>query len=375
MEFADGGDLFQVVKKHTAEKKYINEDLIWSWILQMLQGVRYIHSKKIIHRDIKCQNIFLLKSGQIKLGDFGISKVLMDSFDFAKTPLGTPYFLSPEICSGSKYNFKIDKWMLGCVIYELASLNKPFEATTLPDLMKKIREKEVLPIPKLYSDELKLLISKLLCKEPNGRPSIKEVLQYDFIQAKMKKFGFEKFYNNWDECPDENAPNEDSPNHSLFDLGYGDLNNIYNISANAQVPESKKEEKPPVEGDNKKKPVSFGERAKQHLFKANFNSAKMQETISSSTKGTTIEIYEFDEQKKTPSQVVKDENLTQISLKYKFLKSKYGEEKTKNFISCIENEKADMNKLPEIVGRIFGDQGGLPLALGKLIIEECYGKS
>ena len=229
MEYADDGDLFKVVKDHIVQNKKIEEDLIWKWFLQMCQAIRYIHSKKIIHRDIKCQNIFLLKNGQIKLGDFGISKVLMDSFDFAKTPLGTPYFLSPEICSGSKYNFKIDMWMLGCVLYELAALHKPFEASTLPDLMKKIRERDILPIPKTYSDDLKFIISKLLCKEPNGRPSIKEVLGYDFIIAKMKKYGFTSFYDNWNECPDDNAPiNEQSPNYSLFNLGYGDLNGIYN---------------------------------------------------------------------------------------------------------------------------------------------------
>jgi NIMA (never in mitosis gene a)-related kinase len=242
MEYADDGDLFKVVKDHLKANQKIKEEQIWKWFLQICQAIRYIHSKKIIHRDIKCQNIFLLKNGQIKLGDFGISKVLMDSFDFAKTPLGTPYFLSPEICSGSKYNFKIDIWMLGCVLYELATLRKPFEATTLPELIKMIREKEILPIPKSYSDDLKFLINKLLCKEPNGRPSIKELLQYDFIVSKMKKFGFTNYYENWNECEDTNIPiNENSPNYSLFNLGYGDLNGICNQNNNTNNDNNKHE--------------------------------------------------------------------------------------------------------------------------------------
>ena len=64
---------------------------------------------------------------KIKIGDFGISKILSNTMDYAKTSLGTPYFFSPEICSGQKYNFKTDIWMIGCVLYELSSLKKPFE--------------------------------------------------------------------------------------------------------------------------------------------------------------------------------------------------------------------------------------------------------
>ena len=69
MEYADGGDLTNQLKKHKNENKKIDEDLIWYWFLQICQGIRYMHSKRIIHRDIKCQNIFLTSEGIIKLGD------------------------------------------------------------------------------------------------------------------------------------------------------------------------------------------------------------------------------------------------------------------------------------------------------------------
>ena len=65
------------------------------------------------------------------MGDFGISKELNNTLDYAKTSLGTPFFLSPEICSGEKYNFKTDIWMLGCVLYELATYEKPFQGDSL----------------------------------------------------------------------------------------------------------------------------------------------------------------------------------------------------------------------------------------------------
>ena len=221
MEYADGGDLTNQIKKYKNENKKIEEDLIWYWFLQICQGIRYMHSKKIIHRDIKCQNIFLTKENIVKLGDFGISKVLEHTYDFSKTPLGTPYFLSPEICSGSKYNFKIDMWMLGCVLYELTTFRKPFDGKTIVELIEKIQTKDILPIPKTYSDDLKNLISKLLCKNPNNRPSIKEILEYDFIINKMNKFGFTKRYIDWNEINnlDENI-NKNDPNYSLFNLRF-----------------------------------------------------------------------------------------------------------------------------------------------------------
>ena len=111
MEYAERGDLNQYIKLCIDENNYIPEEQIWKWFIQLISAIKYIHSKKILHRDIKVHNAFLSKSNEIKLGDFGISKLLENTLDYTHSTLGTPFYLSPEICYGEKYNFKSDVWM------------------------------------------------------------------------------------------------------------------------------------------------------------------------------------------------------------------------------------------------------------------------
>lgn len=140
MEYADKGDLESVIKTHLKNKTLIEEKKIWNYFIQVCLAVAYIHEKNIIHRDIKSQNVFINKKGQVKfyylknklkLGDFGISKTLDKDIEFTETTVGTPFFLSPEICIGKKYNSKSDIWMLGCLLYQLATLKKPFQGESL----------------------------------------------------------------------------------------------------------------------------------------------------------------------------------------------------------------------------------------------------
>ena len=81
-----------------------------------------------MHRDLKTLNIFLTKENKIKVGDLGAAKIMENIENFATSKVGTPYYLSPEVCEDRPYNNKSDIWALGCVLYELCTLRHPFEA-------------------------------------------------------------------------------------------------------------------------------------------------------------------------------------------------------------------------------------------------------
>lgn len=182
MEYADGGDLSQKIQ---GAKEPFSEDQILKWFIQISFALLHIHEKKILHRDLKAQNVFLTAQGMVKLGDFGIAKLLDHTTAFAKTSIGTPFYLSPEICEGKQYNAKSDIWSLGCVLYELCTLKKPFDSNCINGLIIKIISKNPEPIPNCYSKSLKELVKKLLRKNPVKRPSIQEILNLKYIKDKI----------------------------------------------------------------------------------------------------------------------------------------------------------------------------------------------
>jgi NIMA (never in mitosis gene a)-related kinase 1/4/5 len=113
-----------------------------------------IHTRKILHRDLKSQNIFLTKNNFVKLGDFGISKVLENTCALASTVQGTPYYMSPEVCQNKPYSYQSDIWALGCILYELCCLKHAFHSENLLGLVYKIVSDEPEPIPETYSTEM-----------------------------------------------------------------------------------------------------------------------------------------------------------------------------------------------------------------------------
>ncbi|XP_057563563.1 serine/threonine-protein kinase Nek5 [Hippopotamus amphibius kiboko] len=187
MEYCDGGDLMKRIKRQRGV--LFSEDQILSWFVQISLGLKHIHDRKILHRDIKTQNIFLSKNGMVaKLGDFGIARVLNNTMELARTCVGTPYYLSPEICQNKPYNNKTDIWSLGCVLYELCTLRHPFEGNNLHQLILKICQAHVPPISPRFSHDLQSLIAQLFEVSPQDRPSINSILKRPFLENLIAKY-------------------------------------------------------------------------------------------------------------------------------------------------------------------------------------------
>ena len=117
MEFCVYKDLSE---KHKQKKELISENVIRAIVRELCNALKAIHSKNVIHRDLKPENIFISDDYKIKIGDFGISKIL-DGTSYAQTMSGTFLYMAPEIIKGIKYNNKIDIWSLGCIIYEICT--------------------------------------------------------------------------------------------------------------------------------------------------------------------------------------------------------------------------------------------------------------
>lgn len=187
MEYWEVGDLAYHIKKKKQKGRF-TEDEILNWFIQIAIALEYIHGRKVIHRDIKTSNIFLTGNGTVKLGDFGISKVLENTNEAAMTVVGTPYYMSPEVWENRPYTFKSDVWALGCVLYELCTLEHAFLADNLLGLVYKIVKGNYDAIPDEYSDDLKELVGKILNKDESQRPTVQEILLSPFLKTKMEDF-------------------------------------------------------------------------------------------------------------------------------------------------------------------------------------------
>ncbi|GMS98741.1 hypothetical protein PENTCL1PPCAC_20916, partial [Pristionchus entomophagus] len=137
MEYADGGTLAQHLSRCDS---FMPEQEITELMRQMLSAVAYLHRNSVLHRDLKTANVFLTRENNVKIGDFGISRIMgTDTIQMgAETVVGTPYYISPEMCEGKTYNEKSDIWALGCILYEMACLQKAFEGENLPALVNRI---------------------------------------------------------------------------------------------------------------------------------------------------------------------------------------------------------------------------------------------
>ncbi|EGR31224.1 protein kinase domain protein [Ichthyophthirius multifiliis] len=158
MEYCEEGDLSFHIKQQAKENIFFSEKIILNWFVQITLALDYIHEKNILHRDLKSSNVFLTRTGCVKIGDFGISRILFDPQEKVKTMIGTPQYLSPEVFLNSPYAYYSDIWSLGCLLYEMCSLKKPFDSSNVMTLANKIINDPVPKIPKIFSNNLNFVV-------------------------------------------------------------------------------------------------------------------------------------------------------------------------------------------------------------------------
>ena len=231
MEYCGGGDLSKEILKLRETNQYADEEYVWSVFSQLVAALYRCHygidapevgrnamgpcgalkplglkgknQIMILHRDLKPENsklqlpsfghsptliiaVFLGADNSVKLGDFGLSK-LMQSHDFASTYVGTPFYMSPEICAAERYTLHSDIWSLGCVMYELCARTQPFNAKTHFHLIQKIKEGRVDPLPSVYSNELQNVIKSCLNINPLKRPDTASLLNLPAVRLMRKE--------------------------------------------------------------------------------------------------------------------------------------------------------------------------------------------
>mmetsp|Transcript_57420 Transcript_57420/g.161083 ORF Transcript_57420/g.161083 Transcript_57420/m.161083 type:complete len:446 (+) Transcript_57420:91-1428(+) len=189
-ECADGGDLLNQINKCQKERTHIPEADLWRYFVGMCNGLQALHRMKILHRDMKCANIFLGSSPRglvAKLGDFNVSTVAKRGLCMTQT--GTPYYASPEVWRDMPYDGKSDIWSLGCVLYEACALRPPFQAKDMEGLYRRVLRGQYPRIPNHFSQDMAEVIAQMLQVNPRHRPTAELLLQLPAVRQKAGELG------------------------------------------------------------------------------------------------------------------------------------------------------------------------------------------
>lgn len=344
-EFPHNGNLSNKINYAIKNGMYLEECIIWDVLVQILNGVNYLHKKGIIHRNLKSKNILLNNQRLVKISDFEACCVVENNNKMITGQVGTPFYTAPEIWEEEPYNYKCDIWSIGCIIYEMASLTLPFKGDTIKSLYENIMSKKIEPIPDFYSEDLKKIINYMLIFDPSKRPSTDLLLNYPRIKeesAKLKDI-YEKYKNNKNSRNIQNKDNhqivkepssDSTPNNSLV--------NRNSFTSLNKPPKDRDELNEPLKNQYVNSKSMYSEKA------ANFIKKDIIEQYKNNTKKVINNTkYRTLNERNVPSFV---ENRKKGSRSHSKKKGSINNLKEVNNISSLHVSVSRINKINEKVG-------------------------
>uniref|UniRef100_A0A8C8E585 Serine/threonine-protein kinase PLK n=1 Tax=Otus sunia TaxID=257818 RepID=A0A8C8E585_9STRI len=163
-------------------RKALSEPEVRYYLRQTILGCQYLHSHRVIHRDLKLGNLFLSDDMEVKIGDFGLATKVEYDGERKKTLCGTPNYIAPEVLGKKGHSFEVDIWSIGCIMYTLLVGKPPFETSCLKETYIRIKKNEY-TIPKHINPVAANLIQKMLRSDPATRPTIDELLNDEFFTS------------------------------------------------------------------------------------------------------------------------------------------------------------------------------------------------
>jgi polo-like kinase 1 len=179
LEMCHNQSLNELLKR----RKRLTEIEVQCYLVQMIKGLKYLHSHRVIHRDLKLGNLFLTDKMELKIGDFGLATKLEFEGERKRTVCGTPNYIAPEILDGKTgHSYEVDIWSLGVICYTLIIGKPPFETQDVKTTYKRIKMNAyTFPEGAVISDAGKSLITEILNTDPQKRPGLDQILAHDFF--------------------------------------------------------------------------------------------------------------------------------------------------------------------------------------------------
>lgn len=185
-EFASRRDLTYTISYYRDRRERIPEHEVWSIFLQTSVAIAYLHSMKIIHRDVKPANVFVDCDGNIKLGDVGIVKIMKAYMMFAQTQVGTPVYMCPELLKRERYDNTADVWSLGCILYELMALEPAFTARNMIELRTRVVSGRVdMAKCSPYTPDMRKLVPRMICTSSRSRLRMEALFRLEHVRDHM----------------------------------------------------------------------------------------------------------------------------------------------------------------------------------------------